>query len=501
MRLRGVYLLLATAASVSAMLVLAGPAAAANLHCGEEIMSSVTLIGNLDCSATSDAALYIGADGVTLNLNGFAVTAPTGYDVIDNWANGDHGTTAGTPANGTTIKNGTLNLSGTAYGVDNVPGGPGGSSLTLDVVNIVGDGTSFPSWGVYSTGGSNTTVLDGSISGVSIGLFLESETADLVKNVTIAPSFGPGCFGVDVAFGTTTMIVGNAFSPFDPTSNPQSCQALFNSQSAGTQFTGNTVTGMFQGVESVQSAGLAVTSNVMDGNMFGVFLAASNSGDMIAGNFIKNSGASGIADLTSFNNTYTGNILTSNGKAGSSASYFIDPAGYGPVTMVNNYARLGYDAGFWVCAAYSDSVSGPPYSSFVGNNAIANGTDGAAGFVDGNCAVQAPSSASVGATWSANNAYANAGDGFLFVAPWREIVTGNTSKLNGDDGFLFYDVTADAQPLAVTNNSATYNGGYGFSGADDEGIPGSDAYPVAGSGNTGSGTNGTGDCYLVAGCS
>ncbi len=53
------------------------------------------------------------------------------------------------------------------------------------------------------------------------------------------------------------------------------------------------------------------------------------------------------------------------------------------------------------------------------------------------------------------------------------------------------DTIEDSQPLAVTNNSATNNGDYGFD-AD---------FPIAGSGNTGKSTNVYGDCYLVAGCS
>jgi len=473
----------------------------------------VTLIGNLDCSGApynTAPALWIGADGVTLNLNGFAVTAGAGQDVIENYAEGapgGHGTTAGTPANGTTIKNGTLNLSGDGAGVDN---GNGGSNLTVDVVSINGDGTNVQSVGVYDGASAGLSVIDGSISGVKNGVDLDGSIGALVKGNTIMPAYntGFGCAGVREDSGTINYVVGNAFSQYAPADHPQTCYGLWTQYSAGTVFNLNKVTGMDVGVKSrTTNAGLTITENVMDGNNFGVYLDGQNSGDVIAGNFIKNSDQSGIADFGSFNNTYNGNILTSNGSAGSYASYFIDPAGYGPVTMVNNYARLGYDAGFSICAAYSASVSGPPYSSFVGNNAIANGTDGAAGFIDGLCQEEdLDSLASVGATWSANNAYGNASDGFVFVAPWREIVTGNTSKLNGDDGFLFYDVVADAQPLAVTNNSATYNGGYGFTGADDS-TPGElfyygpDAYPVAGSGNTGSGTNGIGDCYLVAGCS
>ncbi len=359
-------------------------------------------------------------------------------------------------------------------------------------MTIIGDGTNTDSTGVYDYESTGLTVLDGSISGVKNGVYLDGSTGALIKHNTIMPSFNDeyGCAGVYQDYGTVNYIVGNAFSSFE-SNDPQQCYGLRTEYSAGTVFNLNTVTGMYEGVESRRyDAGLTITENVMDGQINGIDLRDYNSGDLIAGNFIKNSVHHGVNDQNSFNNTYIGNILTSDGSASGDASYRIAPNGYGPVTMVNNYARLGYDEGFYVREAYSDSVSGPPYSTFAGNNAIANGTDGSAGFYD---------YYSVGSTWSANNAYANAYDGFYFEQPWREIVTGNMAKLNGDDGFLFIDVYEDAQPLAVTNNSATYNGGFGFSGWDDEFE--SPAYPVAGSGNTGGGTNGFADCYLVAGCS
>ncbi len=168
--------------------------------------------------------------------------------------------------------------------------------------------------------------------------------------------------------------------------------------------------------------------------------------------------------------------------------------------MVNNYARTGNGVGFAVLGAYSDSVPGGPYSLFSGNVATANGSSDAPGFFD---------EYSVGATWSKNVANYNATDGFDFCAPWRETVTGNSANLNGGNGYVFaYDcdevvgppqvtpfpligTAADEQPLAVTNNSATNNGEYGFAGE----------YPTAGSGNTGKNTNACGDCYLVSGCS
>jgi len=508
MRLRGAYLLLATAASVGAMLVLAGPAAAANLHCGETLTSSVTLIGNLDCSGTPGVALYIGHDGVTLNLNGFWVKGATGFNTIDNES-----------SVGTTIKNGTVYASGGIDAISNDNGG--GDNLTVDVVNIVGD-KSEDLFGVDSENSSGLTVLDSSFSGLDVGVYLYEQTDDVLKNNTIETCSTGSCsaaYGVESDGDLTGVtIMGNAFT----SDAARTGTAYYADNDAGTMFSGNTVTGLAYGVYTeTHNGGLMITNNVFggaapaDGLESGIYLDGYDHGDVISGNFVRNSFGVGIGDYDSFNNTYVGNIATANGRATDDFSFDIEPYGYGPVTMVNNIARLGFSAGFYICGAYSDSVSGPPYSLFSGNSAIANGTDGSPGFWDTACPVGIEDVAvqqgvhfqpqqqfpvgSVGATWTGNVAKYNAADGFRFDAPWREIVTGNSASQNGDDGFLFLFVTENAQPLAVTNNSATYNGGYGFSGWDDEGE--SPAFPVAGSGNTGGGTNGYADCYLVAGCS
>ena len=465
MRLRGV-LLLAAAASVGAALMLAGPASAANLHCGQTLTSSVTLIGNLDCSSTPGEAIIIGHDGVTFNLNGFKITGYADDDVIDN--------TGG--YNSVTVKGGTLVVNGDGNGVDNT-----GNNLTVAGVTITGNGTpGNDAYGVYSDDSSGLSFTGGSVSGVDFGFYLDTDTGDLIKGNTITPNDGgDGVFSED--FLTGVSIVSNKFTDTD---SDQTGIAYYGQADAGTLFSGNTVTKMEYGVYMADyDAGITITGNVMDGNKFGLVFADHDSGDMISGNYIKNSVEYGVYDEFSFNNAYTGNVLTSNGSVGNYASYFIYPDGYGPVTMVNNYARTGNAYGFQIEDAYNSSVPGGPYTLMSGNVATANGsTYNDPGFSD---------DYSVGATWSKNVADYNASDGFYFDYPWRETITGNAATMNGGDGFTVVDNSEDYQPLAVTNNSATYNGEFGFWGE----------YPVAGSGNTGKSTNSSADCYLVAGCS
>jgi len=477
MRLKGVLLLAATA-SVGAVLMLAGPASAANLHCGQDLTGSVTLIGNLDCTGSGGYALRFdhAHPGVTLNLNGFKVIGDLDHHVIN---------TDG--ANNITIKGGELDIHGDdgvgcsvplvpcAIGIDNQFGG---NNLTIAGVKIVGDGSG-DSYGVISDLSTGMSFTGGSVSGVDNGFDLYGETGDLIKGNTITPNDG-GTGVLSDTYNNELSIVSNKFTDTD---GDQTGTAYYGDYDAGTLFSGNTVTAMGYGIQDDEyDAGLSVIGNVMDSNVYGLYFTNFDSGDMISGNYIKNSVDEGVYDNESFNNTYTGNVLTSNGNLSNNESYYIYPDGYGPVTMVNNYARTGNGIGFYVYYAYNDTVPGGPYSLFSGNVATANGSSFDPGFSD---------HYSVGATWSKNVANYNNDDGFDFDLPWRETVTGNSATQNGGDGFSFLDNNEDNQPLAVTGNSATYNGGYGFQGA----------YPVAGSGNTGGKTNASGDCWAVAGCS
>jgi len=474
MRLRGVLLLAATA-SVGVLLMLAGPASAANLHCGQTLTSSVTLIGNLDCSGyILGPAITIGHDGVTLSLNGYKITGGPGEPVVD--VDG---------YNSATIKGGTLAVTGGGKGIYNHAGGNG---LTVAGVTIAGDSSSTASYGIDSDDSdTGLSVTGGSISGVYFGIYLYGNTGALIKGNKFTEYDGAYSVysGGDM---TGTQIVSNTFS--EASGDTNFGYAYYGDTDAGTLFSGNTVTGYYYGVyDEAYSAGLTVTGNVIDGNNEGIHFNEYGSGDMVAGNYIKNSVGAGIEDIDSFNDTYNGNVLTSNGATSNSESYYIAPDGFGPVTMVNNYARTGNGYGFFVFEAYNASVPGGPYSLFSGNVATANGSADDPAFYD---------EYSVGATWSKNVSNSNNYDGFDFCAPWRETVTGNSANLNGGDGYdfeydcdTFTDTPENEQPLAVTNNSATNNGGYGFEGE----------YPTAGSGNTGSKTNADGDCYLVAGCS
>ncbi|HLX31237.1 MAG TPA: right-handed parallel beta-helix repeat-containing protein [Gaiellaceae bacterium] len=477
MRLRAVYLL-AAVASVAAVLVVAGPAnATANWSCGETFATSPgTLDNNLDCSGYTENALVITADGVTLNFGGHTVT-------VDGTADWDGVYNDG--YTGLTVENGTINMDtgGTAvegYGVAN----DGGLGLTVADMTINGG-----YYGVDSYSSSDGTTVEGStISGsTDEGIYQRGNGATIDGN-TISPA--SGAQGIEATHGLGDVVSNNTVTGnFDGTDYIDGDIGIHLHLDTAALVEDNTVTteGSDAMYESWDS-GTQVTDNTFDGNYDGLDINGEigpNSNESISGNFIRNSYYEGVYDYESDMNTYTGNVLSNNGiECGTSptdsscSGFYIDPDDQGSVTMTNNYSRLS-SWGYYVEDAYNDDSYAATRSMFSGNSATYNDY----GYYD---------DYSVLATWSDNTAYGSNDDGFTFDAPNHETITGNSSMHNGGEGFYFEDNAAADNPLSVTNNVGEYNGDYGFY-ADDP--------LAASSGNTGSNTNGSDDCWFVSGCS
>jgi hypothetical protein len=66
-------------ACVAVLAVGFGSQASANPVCHSVLTSDTTLTGNLDCSGVPGDPLTVGADGITIRLNGFTLTGPPGF--------------------------------------------------------------------------------------------------------------------------------------------------------------------------------------------------------------------------------------------------------------------------------------------------------------------------------------------------------------------------------------------------------------------------------------
>ncbi|HLX32243.1 MAG TPA: right-handed parallel beta-helix repeat-containing protein [Gaiellaceae bacterium] len=476
MRLRAVYLI-AAAVSVVAVLMVAGPAyATSNWSCGEDFATSpAPLDNNLDCSGYGDDALVVTGNNVTLDLGGHTVTGTSDYDVVD--SNG---------YTNTTVQNGTLAVG--AGGTATVGVGVNlGISVwnTATIANVTIEGGAY---GVDAYYIDALTVEGSTISGsTDYGVYASGNNVT-IEDSTIAPATG-GAEAIKATHGLGDMISGNTITGnFDGSDAIDGEIGIHLYKDTGALVQDNTVSSMGEwGFYESWSSGTRLSDNTFDSNYYGVEFYGGigpNSSNVISGNFIKNSYYEGVYDLQSDLNSYVGNVATNNGiECGTNptqecAAFFINPADYGSVTMTNNYSRLS-SWGFLVENAYDSDAFASTRTTISGNSATYDDF----GFGDSN---------SLLATWTDNTAYGNNDFGYYFEEPTHETISNNSAFHNGGEGFFFGDNAPPHNPLAVTNNVAEYNGDYGFDASSPLG---------ASSGNTGNNTNGTDDCWYVAGCS
>jgi nitrous oxidase accessory protein NosD len=330
------------------------------------------------------------------------------------------------------------------------------------------------------------TVSNSTITDFKNGVYLDGTTNAAINGNTIAPSSNDNaCAAVFETYGTGDMVSSNYFTSTD---GDRSCYGIRTDNSAGLAFTGNTIEQMYVGFGSHRdTAGATISGNIIGGGTYstgnyrGIELREYDSGNVITDNYVRDSYDHGILERRGYNNMYVGNVITNNGWGSHEDGMTVWADNYGPVTLVNNYSRDSGQYGFEIFNAVTfqgGQVPVPPYTLVSGNTATFNDM----GFSDVDSAA---------ATYTKNTAYGNEVNGFEFYAPQGITISDNLATLNGQDGFWFAGVGSPFQPLAVMNNSATNNTGYGFFSVGE---------PVAGSGNTGS-TNGSGPCVLVAGCS
>ena len=143
-----------SAASRSAESASGGVPTSTSLSCGQVVKESVTLSANLECSTDG---LIAGADGITINLNGFTIAGPGGESskVGIMLANNDD-----VKVTGGTIK-------GFQAGVLNT----GGSGNTISKVTFTENQIA-----IFNTGAKNTNIETNNMFSNSIGVASHSST-------------------------------------------------------------------------------------------------------------------------------------------------------------------------------------------------------------------------------------------------------------------------------------------------------------------------------------
>lgn len=353
-------------------------------NCGTTITSSITLTGNVDCSATAATAITIGADGVTINLNGHTLWGNPSYDCID--ASG---------YNHDTVTSGTL-------------------SQCSD--------------GVYAEYGDGFNVTGVTISApASEGVYYYYMGSSAVKGSTITNAVNEG---IDFEYGASNSATSNTVS--NSTNDPYQLYIYYEE---GDGFTGNKLT--FTTQQSSSSAyniysdeGLANTyaSNTMTNGYYGLYLDCDDYGPAtITGNTASNNYYDGFYiedcydDYGYYGSTGGHLVVSGNTAFGSSNDYgfedYYNPGG----VWTNNVAKNNYYGGFYFGDEQPDAV--------LTGNTSSGAADG-----DGFYFEYAGYEGYGPTVFSKNTATNNSGYGFDSPYEYTMVGTGLVQSGNGSGG-------------------------------------------------------------------
>ncbi len=293
--------------------------------CGATLFSNTTLTANLDCSGYSGNALTMGANGITLNLNGKTITGPAGdegYFGVD--TDNFHRTT---------IRNGRIDHYYIGVYLD-------GSNRTL-VQNIQMTGENNGDYGVLVDRGVRNTLNLLNISGVETGVYAQYDSLLKVTNSTLSGNLSSG-EGIYLYRTSADTVSNNHVTAYYGTYELQSHRSTYsgNTATGGTygfyfdcdgygevRVTGNTATNADSAAFSLNEC--YTIDHPVDGYI----------GTRVLGNTGTGSGY-GFESYDSYNELWRNNVGNDNEHDG---FWFEDPSGY---RIVYNTALRNDSNGF-----------------------------------------------------------------------------------------------------------------------------------------------------------
>jgi hypothetical protein len=323
------------------------PAHLTTLTCGATLTQSTTLAANLDCSAYSGTAVSIGADGVTLNLNGHSITANGSNECVYS----DY--------NGSLVTTGYLN--GCTYGFDYEDGIGGGiKNVTVNAPS------SYGFYGEYLAG-ANVSGLVVSGAGTGTGIELEYGAKNAVNSSRVFGGSGGG-EGIYLEEEVGTSVNGNTVS--DGGSSYTNYYQYLGNQ---VTWSGNTSTGSEYGfyLYCDDYGTTTATSNTATGASSDGFYIYDcyqdeayppTSFSKITNNVSSGNGGYGFDDDYNPNITYSGNKANGNTDGG---FYFEYPVAY---TVTGNTATQNLDDGFYFDSNYDEYSTTNVTSNIAKNN-------------------------------------------------------------------------------------------------------------------------------------
>jgi hypothetical protein len=353
------------------------------------LTASITLHSNLECSSTSvDSAFVIGAPNITVNLNGYTISAPPPTSIsccIHGAGVSDGGLADGSvypPYNGVTVKNGDITgfeesteadgVSGwRVTGITSVTSAPYGAagavSALLDgttgavITNDVFNGGLYGVWSDHS----NSTLVSGvTITGdTSCGICSINDTSDSILNNDVLSAGGIGVMdGTDITVADNRVAgggIGDTGSLHSIWKN-NTANGIGTSDGNGNTWVGN-VSNNGYGVSEISDNDATWVNDTFNNDSQGV-LSEQSSGIWVNPT-TSNDGGDGM-DMTDFSGTITGGMANRDNGNG------IDLVSSGNVTLNNN--TTNYDETGTLINDESGTVT---VENSTANNNVAYGFD------------------------------------------------------------------------------------------------------------------------------
>ncbi len=340
-RTRFIRAAVATAGSgvlvLGTMIAASSPVSAASLSCGTVLLASVTLTENLDCTGyTAGDALDVGADDVTIDLNGYEILGPG--DLYNTYGIDDVG------YNDVTVEDGSL------------------SNFSIDIELQGLNGAAVE--GVKTTDKTveyNTAVEGDYVNGLTVlGLFSSDAYAavDLYASEDSAVAYSrlvSTFIGIEDEDGSDNTWAHNTII------NANYVGIYMDEETSDTA-KDNTINGTgADGIEDEEGSGNTITKNTLNGLYDGVYSYAT--GETISWNNGSHD-TYGIYSDGATDATYVGNQFD-NGEFGIETDYPLGELLEGNVTNHNS------DIGIYVYTDYETSGSDGTYAALLAGN-VAN---------------------------------------------------------------------------------------------------------------------------------
>jgi parallel beta-helix repeat protein len=214
---RGKFSLAAAAVLIATPLLVAATSSKSKaarvtvVHCGDTITTSIVLANDLDCSSSATMGLIVGANGITINLNGHTISGP---------ANGFYYGIADSGHSGATLENGTIVGFSAGAVLDHANGsrvqslrlmhnGSGVFASNSDSVVITGNyALSNTAYGVFVQGGSGDLLSGNWAENNTLdGIVVDPQSTAAVLSQNRA--LDNGQIGISVGHGSTGQVSGN----------------------------------------------------------------------------------------------------------------------------------------------------------------------------------------------------------------------------------------------------------------------------------------------------